>query len=435
MSQISPTSNFKLTSLIVGIDGEDTMIGINNLLQLQYIEDIKSASTQIFITITDTAEGSLSKISGMEPVYISFDDDKENTFTNTFIVYDIQGRMIKDGKSKGTLCCCSPDLVNNAATKVSRRFGTGGGKQIDKIVGDDILRDLLSTDRGIIVESTKNKFSFISSYWSPFTMIQYLASKSIPATDKDSQNASAGYAFFENAAGYVFQSYDKFANDAAKDKINYRFVAGFETADIMPNSNKEYTDVSSLTVVENGDILMGLNIGSYNSKVMTFDMMDNGYAESDFNIHKYYKSVPKMNGDVTLPKYFEKFKKNSVPTRIMSKVVHSALYTEGTFTKDLTKVLAQSSLREKLFYNKKVEIEFIGSLNHKVGELAELTTYKGKDREFDAENSGKYVIGRVEREYVSSNSNMVTKLTLYTDSAGSVSTTSHKDNTQNGLLK
>ena len=435
MSQVSPTSNFKLTSLIVGIDGEDTMIGINNLLQLQYIEDIKSASTQIFITITDTAEGSLSKISGMEPVYISFDDDKKNTFTNTFIVYDIQGRMIKDGKSKGTLCCCSPDLVNNAATKVSRRFGTGGGKQIDKIVGDDILRDLLSTDRGVIVESTKNKFSFISSYWSPFTMIQYLASKAIPEECKDRQNASAGYAFFENADGYVFQSYDKFANDAAKDKINYRFVAGFETADVRPNSNKEYTDVSSLTVVENGDILMGLNIGSYNSKVMTFDMMDNGYAESDFNIHKYYKSVPKMNGDVTLPKYFEKFKKNSVPTRIMSKVVHSALYTEGTFTKDLTKVLAQSSLREKLFYNKKVEIEFIGSLNHKVGELAELTTYKGKDREFDAENSGKYVIGRVEREYVSSNSNMVTKLTLYTDSAGSVSTTSHKDNTQNGLLK
>ena len=435
MSEVNATSNFKLTSLIVGIDGEDTMIGINNFLQLLYIEDIKSASTQIFITITDTAEGSLSKISGMEPVYISFDDDKKNTFTNTFIVYDIQGRMIKDGKSKGTLCCCSPDLVNNAATKVSRRFGTGGGKQIDKIVGDDILRDLLSTDRGVIVESTKNKFSFISSYWSPFTMIQYLASKAIPAEGKDSQNASAGYAFFENADGYVFQSYDKFANDAAKDKINYRFVAGFETADVRPNSNKEYTDVSSLTVVENGDILMGLNIGSYNSKVMTFDMMDNGYAESDFNIHKYYKSVPKMNGDVTLPKYFEKFKKNSVPTRIMSKVVHSALYTEGTFTKDLTKVLAQSSLREKLFYNKKVEIEFIGSLNHKVGELAELTTYKGKDREFDAENSGKYVIGRVEREYVSSNSNMVTKLTLYTDSAGSVSTTSHKDNTQNGLLK
>ena len=154
------------------------MIGINNLLQLQYIEDIKSASTQIFITITDTAEGSLSKINGMEPVFISFEDSNENVFTNNFMVYDVQGRMIKDGKSKGTLCCCSPDLINNAATKVSRRFGTGGGEKIDKIVRDDILTNLLSTQRSITVEPTKNKFSFISSYWSPFTMIQYLASKS-----------------------------------------------------------------------------------------------------------------------------------------------------------------------------------------------------------------------------------------------------------------
>ena len=94
--------------------------------------------------------------------------------------------------------------------------------------------------------------------------------------------------------------------------------------------------MSSINIIENGDILMGLNIGSFNSKVMTFDMKDNGYKEYDFNIHKYYKSVPKLNGDVTLPKYFEKFKKNTVPTRIMSKVVDTALYTEGTFTKDIT---------------------------------------------------------------------------------------------------
>ena len=60
-------------------------------------------------------------------------------------------------------------------------------------------------------------------------------------------------------------------------------------------------------------------------------------------------------------------------------------------------------------------------LKHKVGEIVELTTYKGKERAYDAENSGIYVIGRIEREYISSNSNMVTKLILYTDSAGDVS--------------
>ena len=182
---------------------------------------------------------------------------------------------------------------------------------------------------------------------------------------------------------------------------------------------------------------MGLNIGSFNSKVMTFDLKDLGYKEYDFNIHKYYKSVPKLNGDVTLPKYYEKFKKNSVPTRIMSKVVDTALYTEGVFTQDITKILSQSSLREKLFYNKKVEIEFSGNILPRVGEIVELTTFRGgNDRSLDTANSGIYVIGRIEREFISSRDQMTTKMTLYTDSAGDVDSTSQSiDKTAEDIVK
>ena len=141
----------------------------------------------MFISLTDTNDGVLSKISGMEPVFIQFEDNEGNTFAKNFMVYDIQARMIQDGKSKGTLVCCSPDLINNAATKVSRRFGAGGGKTIDKIVKEDILEEILTTTRDIDARPTKNTFSFISAYWSPFTMINYLASKSIPKEDKDSR--------------------------------------------------------------------------------------------------------------------------------------------------------------------------------------------------------------------------------------------------------
>ena len=429
---MKPESNFKLKALIVGIDGEDKGFSINNLLTLAYIEDIKSASVQMHISLTDTVDGILSELSGMEPVYIEFEDNEGNNFNQNLMVYDIQGRVLQGSKSKGTLVCCSPDLINNASTKVSRRFGTGGGKTIDKIVKEDILEELLSTNRDIDVRETRNTFSFISSYWSPFTMINYLASKSIPKKSKDSSNASAGYAFYENAEGYSFRSYDSFCEDDYK----YKCIVGYEEpAEEKPDPM--VIPVSSINIVENGDVLMGLNIGSFNSKVMTFDLKDLGYKEYDFNIHKYYKSVPKMNGDVTLPKYYEKFKKNSVPTRIMSKVVDTALYTEGVFTQDITKMLSQSSLREKLFYNKKVEIEFTGNIKPKVGEIVELTTYRGgQDRALDTANSGIYVIGRIEREFISSNDQMTTKMTLYTDSAGDVDSTSQSiDKNAEGLVK
>ena len=409
---MKPESNFRLTALIVGIEGEDKAFSINNLISLAYIEDIKSASVQMHITLTDTNDGILSEMSGMEPVFIAFEDNDQNAFEQNLMVYDIQARMISEGKSKATLVCCSPDLINNAATKVSRRFGSGGGKTIDKIVKEDILEEILGTTRDIDARTTKNTFSFISPYWTPFTMINYLASKSIPKEDKDSKNASAGYAFYENADGYHFRSYDSFCADEYK----YKCIVGYEEpAEAKPDP--QIIAVESINIIENGDILMGLNIGSFNSKVMTFDMMDLGYKEYDFNIHKYYNSVPKLNGDVKLPKYFDKFKKNTVPTRIMSKVI-------DTFTKDITKLLSQSSLREKLFYNKKVEIEFTGNILPRVGEIVELTTYRGKERSLDTANSGIYVIGRIQREYISSNDRMTTKMTLFTDSAGDVQSTS-----------
>ena len=113
---------------------------------------------------------------------------------------------------------------------------------------------------------------------------------------------------------------------------------------------------------------------------MTFDMMDMGYKEFDFNIHKYYNSVPKLNGDVNSQNTLTNLRRTQFPPELCLKLIDTALYTEGTFTKDITKLLSQSSLREKLFYNKKVEIEFVGNILPRVGEIVELTTYRGKER-------------------------------------------------------
>ena len=102
----------------------------------------------------------------------------------------------------------------------------------------------------------------------------------------------------------------------------------------------------------------------------------------------------------------------------MSKIVDTALFTAGTYSKDFTKQVSQSALREKLFYNKMVEIDYIGDFILKVGDVVRLETFKGRDKELDTQNSGKYVIGRVEREFTSSRDSMSTKLTLFTDSPG-----------------
>ena len=103
----------------------------------------------------------------------------------------------------------------------------------------------------------------------------------------------------------------------------------------------------------------------------------------------------------------------------MSKIVDTALFSQGTHTAGLTKQLSQSSLREKLFYNKILEIEYIGKFDLTVGNVVQLNTFKGRSRDFDESNSGKYVIAKVERTFYSGDDRMGTALTLVTDSPGS----------------
>ena len=407
----SSKGNFTLNTLSIETAGEKRQLSPNHLLELVYTENIRSNSIHLEITITDSETGLISNLQGMEPVEVSYSDHEENTHQMLVYVYDIQNRGVFEGKAKATLMCCSGELLTNAATKLSRRFGQGDGKLISEIVENDVLKNILGVGKGIFIEPTKNKLSFISPYWTPFTIISWVAGKAIPQSGSG-PNASAGYVFYENMAGYFFESFDGFSK---KDTARV-FVVGYDPELGEDRGNK--IPIDKMTVVSTSDILQGLNLGSYSSTVMTLDLKDMKYTEYPFNINKYYETVPKMNADAKLPTYFAAFEDKTAATRIMSKILDTALFTEGTHTQDVTKHISQSSLREKLFYNKEVEVEYIGDLNLYIGQVVELLSFKGKSREKDVQNSGKYVVGKITRQFRSAADNMTTKVTLYTDSPG-----------------
>lgn len=407
------TNNFKLETCAIQVSGTNSVnFGDNQLLSLKYTEDIKRASIHVELRLTDSQNGILSTLQGMERVTLSYSDHKGTTLVHELVIYDIQDRTSSGSKSKATLMCCSPEFIDNAAIKLSKRYGPGEGKQIHEIVKDDLLVKILGINEDRIkFTETKNKFSFISPYWSPFTAIAWLCARAIPSGGSG-KNASAGYCFFENYRGYNFLSYDSFA----KATQVATFVVDMEEDEL--EEVKDKIPIDTMKVTSSADILKGLNIGSYSSTVMTLDMKDLKYTEYPFNINEYYKNVPKLNTDASLPAYYEGFKKGTAATRIMSKIVDTALFTAGTYSKDFTKQISQSALREKLFYNKMVEIDYIGEINLAVGDVVRLETFKGRDKELDTQNSGKYVIGRVERVFTSSRDSMSTKLTLFTDSPG-----------------
>ena len=407
-------SNFKLNQFKIEVAGKPKQFTINQVLSIKYIEDIKSACIRMEAQITDSATHVLGAVEGMEPVVIEMEDDAGNMIAKNMVVYDVQDRLIKEGKSKITLLLCTPDLINNTSIKVSKRFGTGEGIDIGTMVESDILKGTLGTSEKIDFEESMNKFSFISCYWTPFTIIKWLAARAIPKGGSGS-NASAGYAFFQNKFGYKFWSYDKLARQGLTTTGPNKFMVGYVEGEL--EDMKDKLAIDEVKVVSSNDILMGMNYGGYMSTVMTLDLKDMKYEEHPFNINKYYSAVGRMNQS-PVPKYFSEIKEENY-SRIMSKLFDTALFTEGTFTQDTTKTTSQSALREKLFYNKAVEVNFIGKLDYTVGEVVELFSPSGeKDKKKRDKSSGKYIIGRIEREFISRNDQMTTKMLLYTDSPG-----------------
>ena len=410
---VNQKSNFNIVGFFIA---DYPPIQTNQVLYVSYIEDIRSATMLMDVQITDTESGFLSKLTGMENVFIVADDSEGKTqLGGDFVIYDIQDRKNISGKSSAVIRLCKTDFLNNAANKISRRFGKGGGAKIDRIVKKEILQDLMGIDKNRLTDfqPTLNKFSFISPYWNPITAIRWLAARAIPAKGSGF-NATAGYAFYETRSGYHFVSYDSFAR---KEPVT-RIVAGHEGEELEEEEDKGIISVSKVTVESSCDLLAGMNMGSYLSNTMTLDLRDMKYQEYPFNINKYYRSVPLMNSRKT-PEFYKGFDKSTTYTRIMSKISDSALFTRGIYSRDFTKQLSQSSLREKLFYNKKCTVELVSDYSLEIGEVVQLDIYKGgRDREQDYANSGKWVIGRVERTYKNSEDKMTTKLTLFTDSDG-----------------
>ena len=411
---VNTQSNYQLVNFFIA---DYPPIGVNQVLYVKYTEDIRQATMTMEVQVTDSETGFLSELQGMEPVFIRIADSKNETeLGGQFVVYDIQDRRNVGGKSSAVLMLCTPDFLNNAANKVSRRFGKGMGIKIHDIVKEEILGNLMGVEpeRLLNFEPCVNSFSFVSPYWNPFTAIRWLASKAIPASKGSGPAATAGYAFYQTRGGYNFESYDSFAS---KEPV-VRMVVGHDPDEMEDEEDTGILPLDSLTVESSVDLLQGLNLGSYSSNVMTLDLKNMEFKQHPFNINKYYRDVSVMNSRTT-PEFYKGFDTNATYTRIMSKISDSALFTEGTYTKGFTKQLSQSSLREKLFYAKKVVVDFVADYSLEIGEVVQLDVYKGtSDREQDYSVSGRYVIGRVERTFKSSEDKMTSRLTLYTDSDG-----------------
>lgn len=187
----------------------------------------------------------------------------DNKFEKEFYIYKLQNRMVRRRSQSYVLHFCSKELITSTNSKVAKSFSGSISDTVKSIFKDP---KYIGSDSTLYVDTTKNSYTFIAPYWTPFETINWLTGKSI------NKNGVSNYLFYEDNQAFQFTSIDSLMKaDAKRDYIysdidaNTMFGA---TSDLEP----KYSVVESIEDAITFDYLRNLSAGMYSSKLYTLDL-------------------------------------------------------------------------------------------------------------------------------------------------------------------
>ena len=117
--------------------------------------------------------------------------DFSNDATQYFYVASIKNVSVDAEKELFTLNLVSREAITNQTVRVGRKFPTS--QTITDSVSD-IIKDYLKSDKVGTLDKTQNKYGFIGNLKKPFSIITWLASKSV-AYNGPRKDSTAGFLF------------------------------------------------------------------------------------------------------------------------------------------------------------------------------------------------------------------------------------------------
>ena len=422
-------------------DGARTIDLRGGIVSFSYFENVFSPmiTAQVLITSTGNVitdeDGDLVSIynglplRGGEKVSIKIPSNSENNvdleFTeekgNEFYVASITNVLIEAEKEIFTLNLVSREAITNETSRVGKKFPSS--EPISDSVKEIIEKYLLS-QKNVDVDETQNPYGFIGNLKKPFTIITWLASKSVPG-NVGGKSATAGYFFFETKEGYHYRSIDSLVSQDPYE-IEYTYTPG-----VVDNSDpdKDFKILSYETKF-NQNLIQNLERGAYCTYRMYYNPLSMGFTKPEQGTFKVSDYAEKMEN---LGKDFEIFlppvdKKNEslgdVPSRYITGVLdYGTLERKGSRSRaknaDPMEYHSQAMMRYNTIFTMQLEATIPLNTNLCSGSVikckfAKITTDKTKV--IDDEQSGLYMIKELVHYYETRGS--FTKLKLIRDTMG-----------------
>lgn len=250
------------------------------VIGIRFYEDIFGNFISGSVTVLDAVDiFNVVKFIGEEKVSIRVTTPgvpDSVTREGVFAIYKIDDKTkVKERASVYTLHFISVEALISANKTISKCFS-------GKI--SDIAEALISTPVGLgsilkaNVEETRNNIKFISNFWTPINVLQYLVDHSVNI------NGSPSYVFFENMNGLNFISIDSLYMTTPKQ----RFIWDNYIADKQPLGStqshvvKDYQRILTIESQESTDYFTKIRQGFYGSELITYDLMTRQYTHTAY---------------------------------------------------------------------------------------------------------------------------------------------------------
>ena len=422
-------------------DGSKTIDLRGGIVSFSYFENVFSPmiTAQVLITTTGNViadeDGDTTSIynglplRGGEKVSFKIPANSENNvdleFTeengNELYVASITNVLIEAEKEIFTLNLVSREAITNETSRVGKKFPSS--EPISDSVKEIIEKYLLS-EKKVDVDETQNPYGFLGNLKKPFTIITWLAAKSVPGTVSGG-SATAGYFFFETKEGYHFRSIDSLIT---QDPYEIEYTYSPKVIDNQA-ADKDFK-ILSYSTTYNQNLIQNLERGAYCTYRMYYNPISGRFTTPQQGLFKISDYAEKMEN---LGKDFEIFlppvdKKNESLGNVTSRYVTGVL-DYGTLEKKASRARAknadpmeyhsQAMMRYNTIFTQQLEATIPLNTNLCCGSIikmkfAKITTEKNKV--IDDEQSGLYMIKELVHYYEGRGS--FTKLKLIRDTMG-----------------
>ena len=426
---------------IISADGTNTVDLRGGVVTFSYFENLFSPmiTSQVLVANTgNTVSGEKGEIQsiynglplrGGEIVNIKIQSNSENNIPlefsqnngNELYVASITNVLIDAGREAFTLNLVSREAITNETSRVGKKFPSS--QSISDSV-KDIVKEYLISDKQLYVDKTENPYGFIGNLKKPFTILTWLASKSVPA-NVAGQSSTAGYFFFETKEGFNFKSIDSLIATEPVSK-EYTYTPKVIDGD---DPNKDFK-ILEFATNRNQNLVENLERGAYCTYRMYYNPVDSTFTtpqQGEFKVSQYSKNMENLGRDfdILLPPV-NKTKKSlgNVPSRYMTGVLDFGIL-EKKEAKSLKKNAdpmdyhSQAMMRYNTIFTQILSATIPLNTQLTAGTIVKLNFAKitaDKTKVRDDEQSGLYMIKELVHYY--DNKGSFTKLKLIRDNMG-----------------